>query len=93
LWKEHVLVNANGSPILSNPSSYYGHREMDIAMTKMVGSFPQEFYDSYHASYPLQYDWEIRMDFCKMYYSLVNLNNYGIPYLPSVEDNLNKWVK
>ncbi|OYU96313.1 MAG: hypothetical protein CFE21_07905 [Bacteroidetes bacterium B1(2017)] len=93
LWKEHVISGPNGQAILSNPSTYFGHREMDIAMTQMVGNFDPAFYEAYHASYPLEYDWEIRMDFCQMYYSLVNLNNYGIAYLPSVEDKLNRWVK
>jgi fructosamine-3-kinase len=93
LWKEQILVTQEGSPILCNPSAYFGHREMDIAMTKMVGSFPVSFYESYNATYPLIEDWEIRIGFCQMYYSLVNLNNYGMPYLPSVEDKLNKWVK
>jgi fructosamine-3-kinase len=57
-----------------------------------VGSFDPSFYESYNATYPLQNDWEIRMDFCHMYYHLVNLNNYGIPYLPLIEEQLDKWV-
>ncbi len=93
LWKEHVMAGGNGNPVLCNPSAYFGHREMDIALTRSVGTFNKEFYEAYHSTYPLQEDWEVRVDFCLMYYALVNLNTYGIPYLPSVEDKLNKWVK
>jgi fructosamine-3-kinase len=92
LWKEHLQIGPNGNAILSNPSCYYGNREMEIAMTKMVGSFDPIFYEAYNATYPLQTDWEIRMDFCQMYHLLVNLNNYGLPYLPMIEEQLNKWV-
>jgi fructosamine-3-kinase len=92
-WKEHVISNAEGAPCLLNPSVYFGHREMDLAMTKMVGSFPMEFYEAYQSVYPLQSDWEIRLDFCKMYYHLVHFNNYGQAYFPSIQALLNKWVK
>jgi fructosamine-3-kinase len=92
-WKEHVLSNAEGKPCLLNPSVYYGHREMDIAMTKLVGTFPPEFYEAYQGVYPLQADWEIRLDFCKMYYHLVHFNIYGQAYFPSIQALLNKWVK
>ncbi len=92
-WKEHVTTNAEGLPCLLNPSVYYGHREMDLAMSKLVGSFPPEFYEAYHSVYPLQTDWEIRLDFCKMYYHLVHFNIYGQAYFPSIQNLLNKWVK
>lgn len=92
-WKEHIIANPEGEPCLLNPSVYYGHREMDLAMTRLVGSFPPEFYEAYHEVYPLQSDWEIRLDFCKMYYHLVHYNIYGQAYFPSIQNLLNKWVK
>ncbi len=87
------MTNAEGSICLLKPSVYYGHREMDLAMTKMVGSFPKEFYGAYQFVYPLQSDWEIRLDFCKMYYHLVHFNIYGEANFPSIQVLLNKWVK
>jgi fructosamine-3-kinase len=89
-WGDFGLQLSN---LQKSTSRYYGNREMEIAMTKMVGSFDLSFYESYHATYPLQNDWEIRMDFCHMYYHLVNLNNYCIPYLPMIEEQLDKWVQ
>lgn len=58
----------------------------------MVGAFPQGFYYAYNAAYPLQKDWEDRLDFCKMNYHLVNLNIYGSAYLQNVQQILHKWV-
>lgn len=51
-WSGHLLTNSEGMPVAINPAVYYGHREMDIAKTMLVGRFPDEFYESYHAAYP-----------------------------------------
>ncbi|MCG9880645.1 MAG: fructosamine kinase family protein [Bacteroidia bacterium] len=92
LIQQHILTNQDGNVVLSSPSVYYGHREMDIARTKNIGSLPKAFYDTYNEVFPLNVDWELRVDFCKMYYDLVNLNTFGSPYLPMVVNNLNKWA-
>lgn len=93
LWREHIMVGSKGNAVVSNPSCYFGHREMDIAMTMSVGQFPEAFYEAYHATFPLEKEWKTRIEFCLMYYHLVNLNTYGSPYLSNVLDNLNKWVR
>lgn len=92
LWNKHLLTNVKGEPVLISPSPYYGHREMDLAMTRLVGTFPDEFYKAYQDAYPLQPEWELRLDFGHVYYLLVYLNAYGAPYVQTLEEKLNKWV-
>ncbi len=92
LWKGNIMTNSLGLPCLIDPAVYYGHRELDIAMTKFVGNFPPEFYEAYQGIYPLQPDWEVRKDFSMMYYQLAHLNLFGLSYYPLVEENLHKWV-
>jgi protein-ribulosamine 3-kinase len=92
LWKGNVLANEEGKPTLIDPAIYFGHREMDIAMTQFVGKFPKEFYDSYQSIYPLKEDWEYRMDFCLIYYQLVHLNLFGNSYLNQLSGNLDRWL-
>jgi fructosamine-3-kinase len=92
LWKGNVLANDEGKPTLIDPAIYYGHREMDIAMTCFVGKFPKEFYQSYNSIYPLVEDWEYRMDFSLIYYQLVHLNLFGNSYLNQLSVNLNRWL-
>ncbi|MBC7384286.1 MAG: fructosamine kinase family protein [Bacteroidia bacterium] len=92
LWLGNIMTNAEGLPCLVDPAAYYGHREMDIAMTYFVGNFEPEFYEAYHSVYPLKPDWESRKDFGLMYYQLAHLNLFGDSYLPMVEANLNRWV-
>ncbi|MFY8019697.1 MAG: fructosamine kinase family protein [Bacteroidia bacterium] len=91
-WKGNILVNEIGKPVLIDPAVYFGHREMDIAMTKFVGSFPKEFYGAYLETYPLVEDWEYRMDFCLIYYQLVHLNLFGDSYLHQLSANLDRWL-
>ncbi len=92
LWKGNVLANEEGKPTLIDPAIYFGHREMDIAMTQFVGKFPNEFYDAYQSVYPLKEDWEYRMDFCLIYYQLVHLNLFGNSYLNQLSGNLDRWL-
>ena len=52
LWNGNYLVNKHGHPTLIDPAIYYGSREVDIAMTKLFGGFPQKFYNSYNLEFP-----------------------------------------
>jgi protein-ribulosamine 3-kinase len=45
LWSGNLIVNRNGDPCLIDPAVYYGSREMDLAMTRLFGSLPAQFYD------------------------------------------------
>jgi protein-ribulosamine 3-kinase len=46
LWSGNVMSNVDGDPVVYDPAVYYGHREMDIAMSKLFGGFESEFYES-----------------------------------------------
>ncbi|MDZ4666884.1 MAG: fructosamine kinase family protein [bacterium] len=92
LSKKNIRIDEEGNPKLTKPAVYYGHREMDLGMTRRYGSFDPQFYDAYNATFPLQADWEIRLDFVHIYCDLVNLNLYGHPYLVEIINRLNKWV-
>ena len=44
----------DGRTAIYDPAVYFGHREMDIAMTKLFGGFDRQFYDGYNDIYPLE---------------------------------------
>ncbi|HRA16508.1 MAG TPA: fructosamine kinase family protein, partial [Flavobacteriales bacterium] len=71
---------------------YYGHREMDIAMTRLFGSFDQFFYAAYQKEKPLTPGWEDRMDLCNLYPLLVHLNLFGGSYAERLGSVLRKYV-
>jgi fructosamine-3-kinase len=37
LWGGNYMLATNGDPVLIDPATYYGHREVDLAMTELFG--------------------------------------------------------
>lgn len=92
LWAGNFLVNAKGKAILIDPAVYYGHREADLAMTKVFGGFSSEFYQAYQKEYPLKEGWEYREDIYKLYHILNHLNIFGRGYLSEAESLSRKYA-
>ena len=80
LWSGNYMVDENGDPCIIDPAVYYGHREADLAMTKLFGGYPEEFYRSYNETYPLNEGWEYRENIYKLYHVLNHLNLFGKGY-------------
>ncbi len=85
LWSGNYLCDSNGQAVLIDPAVYYGHREADLAMTKVFGGFSPLFYKSYMEEYPLQEGWEYRENIYKLYHILNHLNIFGRSYLSEAE--------
>ncbi|MCC8173353.1 MAG: fructosamine kinase family protein, partial [Odoribacter sp.] len=85
LWNENFLCDQQGEPVIIDPAVYYGHREADLAMTKLFGGFPPEFYASYQRTYPLKQGWEYRENIYKLYHVMNHLNLFGRGYLSEAE--------
>ncbi len=91
LWNGNYMIAPDGTAALIDPAVYYGHREMDIAMTQLFGGFPKEFYEGYNERYPMEKDWRKRMDYYNLYPLMVHVNLFGGGYLHSVENIINKF--
>jgi protein-ribulosamine 3-kinase len=81
LWSGNMHMLADGSAALIDPSTYYGHREVDIAMSKLFGGFSDDFYDAYSASWPHRDGLERRIIIYQLYYLLVHVNLFGGSYV------------
>ncbi len=81
LWKENFLVGPSAEPVLIDPAVYFGHREMDIAMTRLFGGFEEAFYSAYNAEWPLEQGWKERVDLCNLYPLMVHVNLFGGRYV------------
>lgn len=88
LWNGNILCGANGEPVLIDPAVYYGHREMDLAMTHLFGGFDEAFLDAYNTALPLQAGWNERIDLCNLYPLLVHTNLFGGSYIQQVRNIL-----
>ncbi len=80
LWSGNYMISDNGEACIIDPAVYYGHREADLAMTKLFGGYPEEFYKSYDEVYPLEDGWEYRENIYKLYHVLNHLNLFGGSY-------------
>ena len=90
LWSGNFFFSESG-PAIFDPAIYYGHREMDLAMTKLFGGFDAEFYSGYEEEFPLEKNWKQRTDFCNLYPLLVHVNLFGRGYVNDVKSILGKF--
>lgn len=84
LWNGNFILSEN-KVYLIDPAVYYGHREVDLAMTKLFGGFEKKFYEYYDQEFPLEKGFDKRIDIYNLYPLLVHVNLFGISYLSSVE--------
>jgi len=86
---ENIAFLEDGTPVIFNPSSYYGDREMDIAMSQLSGHFDDVFYMSYQRDYPLMQGNEARKKRYQLYYLLNKFNCHGSDYASQIKALLN----
>lgn len=71
---------ANGEPVTYDPAVYYGDRESDLAMARLFGGFPPEFFAAYEAEWPLTAEYKRRNTLYQLYHMLNHLNLFGAGY-------------
>jgi protein-ribulosamine 3-kinase len=85
LWAGNYLISSSGYAAIFDPAVYFGHREMDIGMTKLFGGFDQRFYEAYNETYPLENGWEKRLPITQLYPLLVHAVLFGGHYISEVK--------
>lgn len=81
LWSGNFMAGPGGLATVYDPAVYYGHREMDIGMTKLFGGFHPDFYLAYQEIYPLAAGWEHRLPLAQLYPILVHAVLFGGHYI------------
>ena len=92
LWSGNIMVNELGDSVLIDPAIYFGHREMDIAFSKLFGGFSPDFYQTYDALFPLAPGFTERQDIYNLYPLLVHLNLFGVGYLGEIRSILHRFT-
>jgi fructosamine-3-kinase len=92
LWGGNLMTGPSGGPVIFDPAVYFGHREIDIAMTKLFGGFGSIFYEVYEEVFPLTAGFEDRIDIYQLYPLLVHVNLFGGGYISQVNSILNRYV-
>lgn len=84
LWGGNVLVSGARVAALIDPASYYGDREVDVAMLTLFDRPPRSFFDSL----ALDSGWEKRLLIYRLWPLIVHLRLFGDSYAGPVETAL-----
>lgn len=80
LWSGNAAVTQRGEPVIFDPATYFGDREVDIAMSQLFGSFPANFYSAYNEAFPLEPGYQRRKTLYNLYHILNHFNQFGGSY-------------
>jgi len=92
LWSGNFLCTAGNTPALIDPATAFAPREMDIAMMKLFGGFPNWVFEKYNSLFPLEKAWEKRIEIWQLYYLLVHLNLFGSSYYFRVKEIISRYT-
>lgn len=90
LWGGNAGVTSAGEPVIFDPATYFGDREVDIAMTELFGGFPAEFYRGYNQVWPLDSGYEKRKTLYNLYHILNHFNLFGGSYASQANQMINR---
>lgn len=91
LWSGNYMTGNKGEAVIIDPAVYYGHRYMDLGMSKLFGGFAPDFYKAYLSEYPLDGDWQQGIEIANLYPLMVHVNLFGGGYLGSVNSMLRRF--
>ncbi len=77
LWSGNAAITASGEPVIFDPATYWGDREVDLAMTELFGGFGREFYRGYAEVFPTGEGYERRKPLYNLYHILNHFNLFG----------------
>jgi fructosamine-3-kinase len=80
LWGGNAGFTKTGNPVIFDPATYWGDREVDLAMTELFGGFPAAFYHGYESVYPLDAGYAQRKGLYNLYHILNHYNLFGGSY-------------
>ncbi|MBL1174823.1 fructosamine kinase family protein [Pantanalinema sp. GBBB05] len=80
LWSGNAAIAQTGEPVIFDPATYYGDREVDLAMTELFGGFPTAFYQGYNQAFPLGAGYQQRKILYNLYHILNHFNLFGGSY-------------
>ncbi|MGF1458668.1 MAG: fructosamine kinase family protein [Leptolyngbyaceae cyanobacterium] len=93
LWSGNAAVTVDGTPVILDPATYYGDREVDIAMSELFGRFPQSFYQGYHTTYPLEPGYEKRKTLYNLYHIINHFNLFGGGYASQAQSMIDRLLR
>lgn len=92
LWSGNYMFTREGGCSIYDPAVYYGHREADLAMTRLFGGFSAGFYKGYTEEFPPEPGFEERVTLFNLYPVLVHANLFGGSYIRQAESIIEQYA-
>jgi fructosamine-3-kinase len=92
LWGGNYIVDERGEACLIDPAVYYGHREAELAMTRLFGGFDSAFYAAYEEAAPLTAGHPERLPIYQLYHVLNHFNLFGGSYYEQARRMLGRYA-
>jgi fructosamine-3-kinase len=92
LWSGNAAFDTAGAPVIFDPATYYGDREVDLAMTGLFGGFPDAFYQGYEAAWPLKLGYQQRKVLYNLYHILNHFNLFGGSYASQAKQMMKQLI-
>jgi fructosamine-3-kinase len=81
LWSGNAGLLADGRGALFDPAVHRADREVDLAMARLFGGFPTEFFRGYEDTWPLPAGHGQRVGLYNLYHLLNHANLFGGAYV------------
>jgi fructosamine-3-kinase len=85
LWSGNASLLAGDRAALFDPAVHWGDREVDLAMARLFGGFPEPFFLGYGDEWPLPAGHDQRATLYNLYHLLNHANLFGGGYGDQVE--------
>jgi fructosamine-3-kinase len=90
LWSGNAGFTTAGIPVIFDPATYWGDREIDVAMAALFGGFPNAFFQGYADVYPLDPDYSTRKILYDLYHILNHHNLFGGNYQGQANNTIDR---
>jgi fructosamine-3-kinase len=77
LWCGNAGLLTNSRGTIFDPASFWGDREVDLAMGQLFGGFPTAFFRGYEDVWPLESGAKGRVALYNVYHLLNHANLFG----------------
>ena len=93
LWSGNASLLAGNRAALFDPAVHWADREVDLAMARLFGGFPEPFFLGYEAAWPLPPGHRQRAQLYNLYHLLNHANLFGGGYGVQVERSVEGLLK
>jgi fructosamine-3-kinase len=92
LWSGNASLLAEGGGTIFDPAVYRGDREVDLAMARLFGGFPEAFFAGYTQEWALPRGHESRVEIYNLYHLLNHANLFGGGYRQQAQACIDRLV-